>query len=244
MADREISRYGVESCKTLWRLSRRKYQAMNLPPRKAQGFGRFDDPALQVAYSEGEYGVLYLATDPKSAFMEALAGLRSNLKSRQSVLQGAIMDINDRNEFESESRGSASVVSTEWQDDWQLTGATITTMAPVFDLTDAAAVQFVRDRLAITLVSMGLTDLDFGHLLSDNRDLTRAISRWIWSLESEEGSPLFSGIRYRSRFDPECICIALYENRYTVDGDIGTQSISPETPGFAEAASALRLTTA
>lgn len=241
MTDREISRYGVETSGTLWRLSRHKYPAMNLPPRKAQGHGRFDDPSLLSEELTGEYGVLYLAIDPKSAFMESLSGLRDNLQTRKNVLQQLITEVHDRDAFESESIATGSVVSREWQDDWQLTTAMIRTRAPVFDLTDAAAIQFVRDQMAITLLTLGLTDLDFSHVLSDNRDLTRAISRWLWTMTTDSGEPLFSGIRYRSRFDPECICLALYENRYTIDGSVETQLITPETPGFAEAASTLRL---
>lgn len=78
-------------------------------------------------------------------------------------------------------------------------------------------------------------------MLGDNRDLTRAISRWLWTMTTDSGEPLFSGIRYRSRFDPDSACLALYQDRYQVDGDIDTQPITSDTPGFAEAASILRL---
>lgn len=91
---------------------------------------------------------------------------------------------------------------------------------------------------------MGLDDLDFGEVLGSNRILTQAISRWIWSMKSQAGEPLFSGIRYRSRFDPESICLALYQGRFSIDGDIHTQSITPQTPGLVEAANILRLSIA
>lgn len=95
--------------------------------------------------------------------------------------------------------------------------------------------------MALTLLALRIVDLDFSHVLSDNRDLTRAISRWLWSMTTNSGDPLFSGIRYRSRFDPESICLALYENRYSIDGEIDIQPITPETQGFAAAATTLRL---
>lgn len=95
--------------------------------------------------------------------------------------------------------------------------------------------------MAPLLIAHGLDDLDFSHVLSDNRDLTRAISRWIWTMTEESEKLLFAGIRYRSRFDPECICLALYEGRFSVDGHIDIQPITPTTQGFAEAASILRL---
>lgn len=147
----------------------------------------------------------------------------------------------DEREGTSTSYSPSGMITTDWREQFQLTSASVRTDAPVFDLTKAAAVQTLRTFMAPLLIVLGLDDLDFSHVLSDNRELTRAISRWIWSLKNDDGSSLFSGIRYRSRFDPECICLALYEGRFFVDGDIDIQAVSPKTPGFAEAAHILRL---
>lgn len=241
MVEFEVSRLGVEVTNPVWRASRRKYGAMELPPLHSQGAGRFDDPRLRMSTEHAEYGVLYLGSNPKSSFIETLSGLRNHLSVEANVLMQSIMEVDEKHSFVEESRAVRSTITQHWMDDWQLTSASILTDAPVFDLANPASVQFVREELAVAILAMGLTDLDFSHVLGDNRDLTRAISRWIWTMTSDSGQPLFSGIRYRSRFDPNCICLALYEGRFFIDGDIDTQPISSKTPGLAEAASILRL---
>ena len=244
MVESEASRFGVEVGASVWRVSRRKYGAMELPPRHAQGAGRFDDPGLRTSHESGEYGVLYVGSDPKSSFIETLSGIRNSLSVQANVLKESIMEVDERDRFVEESEATGSTITQHWMDDWRLTSAKIITIAPIFNLGNPAAVQFIREELAVAILAMGFTDLDFSHVLSDNRDLTRAISRWLWTMTTDSNKPLFSGIRYRSRFDPECICLALYEGRFSIDGDIDIQPITPETPGLPEAASTLRLTIA
>lgn len=244
MVESEASRFGVEVANTVWRASRRKYPPMELPPVHSQGAGRFDDPRLQISDESAEYGVLYVGVNPKSSFIETLSGIRNHLSVQANVLRESIMEVEERDNFVAESKVTGSTITQHWMNDWQLSGSRILTSGPVFDLGSPEAVQFIREELSVAILAMGLTDLDFSHVLGDNRDLTRAISRWLWTMTTDSGQPLFSGIRYRSRFDPECICLALYEGRFSIDGDIHTQPITPETPGLAEAASILRLTIA
>ncbi len=237
----EVSDFGVSLPTTVYRVSKSRFPSMQLPPREVQGPGRFDDNQKSPGGGARDYAVLYCAASATGSFLEILATLREHLSTIASFSQTTIMDVDEREEAGALVARARNVVSERWPNEWELTSATILTEAPVFDLTSPAAVQFVRERLALTLLAMRIADLDFSHVLSDNRDLTRAISRWLWTMTSDSGEPLFSGIRYRSRFDPECICFALYENRYAVDGDVEIQPITPETPGFAEAATTLRL---
>lgn len=210
---------------------------MSVPPRELQGFSRFDDPAIASADDGGGYATLYLAEDPVGAFLEVIYQFRPQLDDMRTFAASVVADVSDRDQL----LNSPARVNRAWIADSQLTGARLTSPHPVFDLASAGAVQTLREHFALSLIALGVDDLDFSQVLSNNRALTQAISRWVWSMMSEDGRPLFSGIRYRSRFDPECICLALYEDRYSIDGEVDVQPITSQTPGFAEAASILRL---
>lgn len=237
----EAQKFGLEISNPIWRLSRTRYAAFELPPLRSQGNGRFDDPSLVDEPDLASFGVLYCGETAYSSFVEMLSGLRNSLQSWSDIHQQIMMEVEMRDSLNLEADSVGSVISREWREDWNLTSANVVPAAPVFDLASGAAVQFIREQLAVAILAFGLDDLDFGELLGSNRTLTQAISRWIWSMSNESGVPLFSGIRYRSRFDPECICLALYQDRFEVLGEIDIQPITPETPGFAEAASILRL---
>lgn len=239
----ELVSFGVELSNPVWRVSLKRYTPFSAPPAALQIDGRFDDPLEPSGDNDEFYSVLYCSPDPLTAFLESIGMLRPRLGVLSDLLADTLLTVDER-DADSGYQHSLGVVTTNWQAANQLTSGTIITQAPVFDLTSAAAVQAMRFHLAPSLIALGLDDLDFSHVLSDNRDLTRAISRWLWTMTNDAGKPLFSGIRYRSRFDPECICLALYEGRYDVEGEIDLQDITPDTPGFAEAASILRLTIA
>jgi hypothetical protein len=233
----EFSQSGVELRNPVWRVSDRRYEPMIPPPRSRQGLGRFDDLSIGARNDEEGFAVLYCAEHPKSAFIEILDQHRPRLDHLHTLITPLMLEAGEREQLLREF-GS---VPRDWMDATQLTSVEMATSAPIFDLANPASVQLIRERLGFTVLALGLDDLDFSHVLGNNRDLTRAISHLIWAMTTESGQPLFSGIRYRSRFDPECICLALYENRYTIEGDIDVQPITPDTPGFAEAASILRL---
>ena len=235
-----LSRFGVEVRTEQFRVSHKDFDVMSTPPLEFQGGGRFDDPSDSMEHESQRYRVLYTGESAKSAFLETLARYRYRLKTIESMLADTMLSVDERDDAAA-SQGDSGVIPSDWQQKFQLTKGRIMTSAPVFDLTRADSVQTLRTYLAPSLIALGLEDLDFSHVLSDNRDLTRAISRWLWTMTTQSGEPLFSGIRYCSRFDPECICLALYEGRFSIDGDIDIQPITPETPGFAEAASILRL---
>ena len=233
----ETMAFAVEISDDLWRVSGRKFIPMVAPPRDVQGEGRFDDPAPD---SSAGYSVLYCAETPEAAFIEVLDLHRLRLDHFHMLTDPLMMEAGEREAMNFDM----GKVPQGWMATRQLTSSRIALNAPLFDLSKAGAVQLVRERLALTILALGEKDLDFSHVLSDNRELTRAISRWIWSMTTDAGEPLYSGIRYRSRFDPDCICIALYQDRFQVEGDILTRPITSETPGFAEATSTLRLTIA
>ena len=239
----ELSRFGIEISNPGWRVSLKAYPPFSPPPAIVQIHGRFDDPFSADRDDADAYSVLYCAQSSTAAFVEATSGLRPRLGAIESLLSQTLISIEEQESTAALHR-TAGEVTRDWQHANHLTSANVVTSALLLDLANPEAVQTLRMHLAPSLIAMRLDDLDFGELVGSNRQLTQAISRWVWSMKGEEAEPLFSGIRYRSRFDPECICFALYEDRYSIDGDIDTQPITLETPGFAEAAATLRLSIA
>lgn len=234
---RVLGQFGIEQTSPVVRISSRHRQPMVAPPRKLQGRGRFDDPMINAEAVQPGYSVLYAATEPHAAYLEVLYRYRAPLKRLVEIANELVLDTHERDQLV-ESSGK---LPADWLTHSVETRATLVLRAPIFDLTNSAAVQSVRELFALQILGMGIDDLDFGTVLGGNRQFTQMLSRWLWTMTTDSGEPLFSGIRYRSRFDPECICLALYEDRYAVDGDIEIQLISSETPGFAEAANTLRL---
>lgn len=237
----EILEFGVRLPPRVYRVSKSEYPPMHVPPKAVQGSGRFDNSRDNSGDEASVFSVLYCCETPTASFLESLATLRENITTIDEIPQTILMDIEEQLDSNRLLSRARSAVSDRWKSERLLTSVRMESDVPLFDLANPGAIQLLRERMSLTLIYLKLSDLDFSHVFSDNRDLTRAISRWIWSLTNEDGDPLFSGIRYRSRFDPECICLALYEGRFSIDGDIATQPITSETPGLAEAASILRL---
>lgn len=236
MTTSELQRFGVEADSSIFRVGPTRFIPMSVPPRSLQGRGRFDDSTIESGNESDGYAVLYAATEIRAAFLEAMYQFRTPLSRLKEVANEMVLDTQERDSlFRYEC-----TISGLWLSNVALYEAQLVLDTPLFDLANPTAIQLVREELAPVIYALGIDDLDFGAVLGSHRRLTQAISRWLWTLETDSGQPMFSGIRYRSRFDPECICLALYQDRYTVS-DIDTQPITPETPGFAEATSILRL---
>lgn len=62
----------------------------------------------------------------------------------------------------------------------------------------------LRDVFAALLVDLGMGDLDISGVRGPSRRLTQAIGAWAY----DEG---YSGIAYKSRFDDDYVCWALFE---------------------------------
>lgn len=236
----EPDSYAVELQGRWWRVVSDRADDMSAPPREKQGHGRFDDPMILAETDRGGYAVLYAAVHPRTAFLEVLPQFRSQLEDLRAFAQHIVLDIEERDLLMEPTGG----VPRSWIRHSRLVSAKLRTDAPLFDLANPRTLQQLRAQLAPSLVAMGLDDLDFGHVLGSDRVLTGAIGRWVWSHMDESGRPSFSGIRYRSRWDPDALCVALYNNRFHADGEVRIEKIGFETSGFEEAMETLRLAAA
>ncbi|MCA9834341.1 MAG: RES family NAD+ phosphorylase [Thermomicrobiales bacterium] len=233
----DLQQYGITLDEAVWRVVSKRFSPMAAPPRSLQGESRFDDPLIGTDDGGSGYSVLYAATEPKAAFLEVLYQFRPAIQAVAGFAADMVLDVAERDRF----LDPEGQVMPSWMRQTQLSSAQLMPDAPLFDLTDPGAIQMLRLFLAPSLIALGVADLDFGEVLGTNRQLTRAISRWLWSLSASSGIPLFSGIRYRSRLDPSCFCLALFEDRFRVIGEVSTETITTHSAGFAEAAEILRL---
>lgn len=210
---------------------------MDVPPRAVQGPGRFDDPSIETSDSGAGYAVFYCGESPVSPFLEVLARFRPSIEDLIGIRNDLVVDVVERDT----QRTDVQKAVDDWSRAWHLGSAEVLMHAPVFDLAKPESVQFLRQRLALILHALGISDLDFGDMLGSNRQLTCAISYWVWSQYQEKGEPRFSGIRYRSRLDPDQTSLVLFDHRFELAGTPSVECITPETPGFAEALQILRL---
>lgn len=79
------------------------------------------------------------------------------------------------------------------------------------DVEAASTIEVLRGELASQLIAYGYEDLDLSVLRGPDRRITRLISNWVYQQTEEDGSGLFSGIRYLSRLDSRWECWAVFE---------------------------------
>ncbi len=96
------------------------------------------------------------------------------------------------------------------------------------DLRAPATREVLRTELAATLLTLGFSDLDLGHVLGSAQALTQAISRWA----HEQG---YAGLAYPSRLDAKVTLWALFEG--AAFASIGEpEPITPDDPDLAATA--------
>lgn len=215
----DLARFQCELTSPVWRVASSRRQPFIAPPAELQGQGRFDDP-------EGkEFSVLYGAAHPTGALLEILQRFRLDLGTAADLERASVVDVVDRDDFRKSHPFDKGLIPKSWAADARLSAARLELQAPLFDLSSASALQWLRHELAILLVSLGVDDLDFGEVLSTNRNLTRGISNWVRGSMNMDGSPAFAGIRFRSRFDPDELCYALYADRFRVQEQVDSQPL-------------------
>ncbi len=165
--------------------------------------GRFDDPAQ-------EYRVRYVGISRRGALIERLAKYRPDLNAIAAI-----------NEVESDSPPLVPSVPLEWLDENEMATAAVDVPLDngIVDLTTGegmarahAAIEAARRR-----TGRALSDYDASVLMSATpREFTQAISRYLF----ENG---FAGVAYLSRFAPEEVCLALFEDRHSLhDATVAT----------------------
>lgn len=233
--------YGSPIDTEVYRVSASRYAPMAIPPVSVQGAGRFDDTKLKQNNGQG-HRVLYCAGAPVPAMVELLARFRTGIDDLVKLAGDTIGDVEEREQLlVPQDRHEKGIIPSKWYLERQVSSVRVRTDLPLLDLSLAATIQYVREELAMTVYALGIPDLDLSRVTDGNRRLTRAIARWVYNLKSDDGHPLFSGIKYTSRFGTDLPCYALFDGRYEIVGDVESYSLQATTPALIEAASILRL---
>lgn len=231
--------YEITLDNTLYRVGQARFRAFAAPPIGVPTRGRFDDPWRLTVPPDDTFGVIYAAESAEAAFVETLAGHRPALDVLATIQRSLLLDVAERDELAGAMRHPK--VESSWWEARRLSHAWFSSDLPIFDLASVDGIEYVRERNAIALVAFGISDFDLSTVTSLNRDLTQAISRWLWSQVTEGGAPKYAGIRYASRFGADKMCIALFENRFTIQGAIHSEPIMATTSSLMAAAASLRL---
>jgi hypothetical protein len=201
----------------IYRVGRARSSLELAPWTLAPFNGRFDDP-------EQEYRVRYVGISRRGALIERLAKYRPDLDAITAI-----------NEVDSDSPPLVPSIPLEWLDENEMATAAIDVPHDIgiVDLTTGegisrahAAIEAARRR-----TGRALSDYDASVLMSATpREFTQAISRYLF----ENG---FAGVAYLSRFAPEEVCLALFEDRHSLH-DPAVETI---TNGDVDLADALSL---
>lgn len=73
---------------------------------------------------------------------------------------------------------------------------------------------FLKEKLAVGLSALGVTELDTSVIRSGDRRVTRLISAWAHEqrVDGDPATPAYAGIRYVSRLNSEWECWALFDH--------------------------------
>lgn len=155
--------------------------------------------------ANGDFGVLYFATDLDGCFGETLARFRPAPDLR------ALLEDEWR-----ENGGFMEVgaVAADWRQRRTAVRVAVADIpqAPFLDLDSIETLQVLRERLAGNLAVLGVSDLDVAAVRGGDRRVTRLIAAWAHqATDAATGAPCYSGIRYASRLTSDWTCWAVFD---------------------------------
>lgn len=205
---------------------------------------RFDDPgAADDIPATERFRTIYCASQRACAFGEVIARMRPSPETLagleaiedeepvDGVLEG-IVDPEDR------TRG---LIRLEWQLRRRLGWTYLDEGLRFVDICAAENMALLHRQFASLMKTLGIREIDLSAVTSQHRQLTQQIARYIYEQVDEHGEPLFAGLRYLSRLNPEWECWAIFDRRF-VHRPGPSETIHPNDPGLLEAARIFRLT--
>lgn len=177
---------------------------------------RFDDPTEDEGKTaEERFRVIYCATRRDTAFGETLARFRLSLS-----LISALEAIDDDEPLEASLGGALDpddrmrgLIDADWRLRRRIGHTIIDPTLRFVEITHGETIQHLRTACASLATRLNLGDIDLSLLTSQERRFTQGCARYIYDQSDESGTPLFAGVRYFSRLDPEWECWAVFEDR-------------------------------
>lgn len=181
------------------------------------GGSRFDDPDPNPSYR-----VLYTAEQRLAAFLETLQKWRPSMEAL-----AALELVTPDPAGEDTANQEAGAIPADWHLNRRVSMLRLVPDQRWLDLREHETREELRSRLAAQLLEFGQDDFDLGDALSRDRLVSRAVSRFAYDNE-------FQGIAYKSRFDANFDCWALFEGaRFEV---VDRVPIARDDPDLLEAA--------
>lgn len=138
-------------------------------------------------------GVLYFGSTAQGCFAETLARFRPTAAMRAIVAD------------EDPGFVVCGGVPQDWRTQRQLLIVETVNPLAFVDVEHPDTHEYLTATLAPQLTALEVAQLDVAAVRGPNRLLTRTISNWVYAVTNEDGTPKYSGIRYKSRLgDHEC----------------------------------------
>jgi hypothetical protein len=139
-------------------------------------------------------GVLYCSSRRRGCYVEVLA------RHRPSPRMAAIAKLDP-------TFMAPGAIPAAWRSERRMAEITLDNPLPFVDVEHEATRAWLQQEMAVTLAERDVEDLDVAAIRGNDRLLTRAVAQHIY-VANDDGSPLYSGIRYLSRHgDYECWAI-------------------------------------
>jgi RES domain-containing protein len=187
------------------------------PDWRYVGGGRFDDP-------QRTFRTLYAAEQRLTCFVELLAAFRPSPEALSQL----------RRVSGTEDPYTFGAIPIDWVHKRCFRAFRLRPGQRCLDLRPLETREMLRRELPEVLVRLGLADLDVSGVRGPYRELTQAIARWAY----EHG---FAGLAYRSRFDDQLDCWAIFEGA-DIEPCGDPQPVSSDDPDLAVAAALFDLT--
>jgi RES domain len=154
--------------------------------------GRWDDP-------DGQYRTIHCATSRVGAFLEALRDFRPSASE-----MAAVDDSGEGDAF------PPRLVPRAWLRERVIGSAIV--KGSFANVLGSTWVGYLNRELQGRFAEWGIKEIDGSTLRSTaTRAITQAASRLVY-LASERSNPLFTGVRYESRFGNDIECWAIFEH--------------------------------
>lgn len=232
----------------IFRVTRRNADPFAPPPWDRAGpdgtFGnRFDDPSAARGLTvQQRFRTVYCATTAVGAFGETVARFRPSI-SLLARLDEIRDDVSSETPAEPGAESDmlqAGIVPVTWRLRRLLAQTQLEPSLRFVDLGAPKTHQALRRLLAPTIATLGLPDLDLSAVLGPHRELTQHCARTIYDLRDENGPPIFAGVRYLSRLNPDWECWAIFADRMKHSPEAST-TIAADHPALLAACTILDL---
>jgi hypothetical protein len=239
---------------TPWRVLRLRDREIVAGNNDSRIGGRFDDPAGQAGIHEARrFRTLYFSSQRSGAIGETIGPRQVSIGrlhyiSSEPRLPRGLADVIDDEPPERLTEGlvdrddpSRGLVRHDWYAARCIGSARLDTRMRIVNLFDGATVQHLRRALASVAIQLGIDDIDYSTIVGPDRRFTQAVANYFYEqIDDAIDQPACDGLYYRSRYNQEWECWALFDRRLELS-DTQVAPINIADADFVEAANLLHL---